>query len=247
MPIAVERTGKTVQDAIHEALEALGVTADDESVVIEVLDEGENKLFGRRPAKVRVTLEVAAVAGLVGENDGYVEYEDDYAEEDEGFVPGEITYEGETGTPEEEDAVAFVAKVLAGIGISARISCTRDEETIRVDAACDDCGSVIGRRGETLDAIQYLSSLAVNRAATDRVRVVVDVGGYRRRREEALVKLAERVAEKVVSSGRSSMLESMNPAERRIVHCALQEYEGVVTYSEGEEPNRRVVVAPRED
>ena len=246
MPASVERTGKTVQDAIHEALEALGVTADDEAVVIEVLDEGENKLFGRRPAKVRVTLEIDRPGPSVGEADGYEAYEDDFAEEDSSEA-GEITYEGDPGTPEEEDATAFVATVLSGIGLTARVSCSREEDTIRVDAACDDCGAVIGRRGETLDAIQYLTSLAVNRTASERVRVVVDVGGYRRRREEALVKLAERVAEKVVQSGKSSVLEPMNPAERRIVHCALQEYDGVVTFSEGEEPNRRVVVAPRED
>jgi len=246
MPVSVEKTGKTVQDAIHEALEALGVTADDENVVIEVLDEGEVRLFGRRAAKVRVTLEVEAPVGKVGMDDGYIEYDDDYAEE-ETYVAGEISYEGETGTPEEEDAVAFVAKVLSGIGLSAKISVTRDEDTVRVDAECEDAGPVIGRRGETLDALQYLCSLAVNRTATNRVRVIVDVGGYRRRREESLVKLAERVAEKVVGSGKPTMLDPMNPAERRIIHCALQEVEGVVTYSEGEEPHRRVVVAPRED
>lgn len=246
MPVSVEKTGKTVQDAIHEALEALGVTADDENVVIEVLDEGENKLFGRRPAKVRVTLDVDASGAAVGEDDGYVEY-DAYAEDEEPLAPGEIRYEGGTGTPEEEEAAAFVGKVLAGIGISATVVVSRDEETVRVEADCDDCGPVIGRRGETLDALQYLCSLSVNRTAAERVRVVVDVGGYRRRREESLVKLAERVAEKVVRSGQSTMLDPMNPAERRIVHCALQDYDGVVTYSEGEEPRRRVVVAPRED
>jgi len=246
MPVSVEKTGKTVQDAIHEALEALGVTADDENVVIEVLDEGEVRLFGRRAAKVRVTLEVEATVGKVGVDDGYIEYDDNYADE-ESYVAGEISYEGETGTPEEEDAVAFVAKVLSGIGLSAKISVTRDEDTVRVDAECEDAGPVIGRRGETLDALQYLCSLAVNRTATNRVRVIVDVGGYRRRREESLVKLAERVAEKVVSSGKPTVLDPMNPAERRIIHCALQEVEGVVTYSEGEEPHRRVVVAPRED
>lgn len=246
MPVSVEKTGKTVQDAIHEALEALGVTADDENVVIEVLDEGENKLFGRRAAKVRVTLETGPQEAAVGEQDGYVDY-DAYAEEDDALPPGEIRYENEAGTPEEETAVAFVAKVLEGIGVSASINCSREEDTVRVEADCDDCGPVIGRRGETLDALQYLCSLAVNRTAAERVRVVVDVGGYRRRREESLVKLAERVAEKVVRSGQCSVLDPMNPAERRIVHCALQDYDGVVTYSEGEEPHRRVVVAPRED
>ncbi len=247
MPVSVEKTGKTVQDAIHEALEALGVTADDENVVIEVLDEGEIRLFGRRAAKVRVTLEVDATVGKVGVDDGYIEYDDSYADEEETYEAGAITYEGEAGTPEEEDAVAFVAKVLSGIGLSAKISASREEDTVRVDAECEDAGPVIGRRGETLDALQYLCSLAVNRTAANRVRVIVDVGGYRRRREESLVKLAERVAEKVVSSGKPTMLDPMNPAERRIIHCALQEVEGVVTYSEGEEPHRRVVVAPRED
>lgn len=227
----VEKTAKTVQMAINEALEELGVTADD--VVIEVLDEGDGGGLlgiGRRPAKVRVSLETEVPETLPD------------AQQQEYY--GDDAYSGDPETPEEAETTAYVAAMLSGIGIHGKISSYREENTLFIDINGNDVGAAIGRHGETLEALQYLASLVANKASEQRVRVVLDIGGYRRRRENTLIGLAERAAEKVVRSGRNYALEPMNPAERRIVHSALQSYPGVTTFSEGEEPDRHVIVAP---
>ena len=106
-----------------------------------------------------------------------------------------------------------------------------------------DLGAVIGRRGETLDAIQQLTSYSVNRGQSKRVRVHVDAEGYRAKREESLQRLAVKVAGKVVKYRKNMTLEPMNAYERHVIHTALQDYKGVTTYSTGVEPNRRTVVA----
>lgn len=232
----VEKSAKTVQIAINEALEELGATVDE--VLIEVLDEGdEGKILGigRRPAKVRVSLDEGA-----GDEAGDVPAED--VEEPAYYGDEAENEEGETG--EESDAVAYVAAILSGIGIHGKISSYWESDSLHIDVSGNDVGAAIGRRGETLDAIQYLTSLVANKSSKDRVRVVLDIGGYRYRRENTLVSMAERAAEAVVSSGRAYALEPMNPAERRIVHSALQSFPGVTTYSEGEEPDRHVIIAP---
>lgn len=106
-------------------------------------------------------------------------------------------------------------------------------------------GILIGRRGETLDAIQYLVNLAVQKKIKDRIRIILDVEGYRTRREQTLIKLANRLADKVLKNNKSIMLEPMNPHERRIIHTALQNKEGIKTYSEGEEPYRKVIITTK--
>lgn len=232
----VEKTARTVQAAINEALEELGATVDD--VLIEVLDEGdEGKILGigRRPAKVRVSLDEGA-AGLPA---------DEPAEDvEEPAYYGDDAENEEPAAGDETDAVAYVAAVLSGIGIHGKISSYWEGDTLHIDVTGNDVGAAIGRRGETLDAIQYLASLVANKVCKERVRVVLDIGGYRYRRESTLIGMAERAAENVVRSGREYSLEPMNPAERRIVHSALQSYPGVTTYSEGEEPDRHVIIAP---
>ncbi len=228
---SVEKSAKTVQLAISEALEELGATADD--VVIEVLDEGDGGGLlgiGRRPAKVRVSLDS--------------ELPETMPDTEPGEYYGDDAYSGDPETPEEAETTAYVAAVLSGIGIHGKISSYREENTLYIDVNGTDVGAAIGRHGETLEALQYLASLVANKVSQDRVRVMLDIGGYRRRRENTLVNMAERAAEKVVRSGRNYSLEPMNPAERRIVHSALQSYPGVTTFSEGEGPERHVIIAP---
>lgn len=228
----VEKTAKTVQIAINEALEELGATVDD--VIIEVLDEGDSGGLlgiGRRPAKVRVSIEADDLEVITE------------PEAPEYF--GDDAYSGDPETPEEAEATAYVASILSGIGIHGKISSYREENTLYIDVNGNDSGAAIGRHGETLEAIQYLASLVANKVSQDRVRVILDIGGYRRRRENTLISMAERAAEKVVQSGRNIELEPMNPAERRIVHSALQSFPGVTTFSEGEEPDRHVIIAPK--
>lgn len=142
----------------------------------------------------------------------------------------------------EKVAFRFLRDVARAIGLDVEISARRDEEYLFFDIRGDELGILIGRRGLTLDALQYLTNLAAGRASNERQRIVVDVEGYRRRREETLQRLAERLAEKVRRSGQSMELEPMSAHERRVIHLALQNSPYVTTYSEGEEPFRKVVI-----
>jgi len=130
---------------------------------------------------------------------------------------------------------------LMGVGVSVAVS--RDVEgNVLVSMQGDTLGILIGRRGETLDALQYLTSLMVNKGSEQYIRVTLDTENYRAKREEALTRLANRMANRAVKTGRKVVLEPMNPYERRILHSALQANEAVTTHSEGEEPNRHVVI-----
>lgn len=130
---------------------------------------------------------------------------------------------------------------LMGVEVAVDVK-TDDEGNIRVNMMGDEQGVLIGRRGETLDALQYLTSLQVNKGRGEYTRVTLDTEGYRARREEALIRLANRMANRAVKTGRRVSLEPMNPYERRILHSALQGNDAVTTHSEGEEPNRHVVI-----
>ena len=149
------------------------------------------------------------------------------------------------GTPADV-ARKFLDGLLVRLGTPAQIEVSenRGEKEIHMDLSGDNMGAVIGRRGETLDALQYLTTIVANRAEDDRWRVVLDTENYRAKRQETLVNLANKTAARVVKYQKAVALEPMNPHERRIIHAALQEVEGVTTYSTGSEPNRKVIVAP---
>ncbi|NLH96591.1 MAG: protein jag [Clostridiaceae bacterium] len=137
----------------------------------------------------------------------------------------------------------FLEDVFGQMAVDVDVETLEDENSVMYRISGKDSGIVIGRRGETLDALQYLTSLVVNKHSNRYVRVTMDVENYREKREETLVRLARRLADKVVRFRRSISLEPMNPYERRIIHSALQNNEFVETYSVGEDPNRKVVIA----
>lgn len=143
-------------------------------------------------------------------------------------------------------AQEFLGKMLSMMGVNAKLSTKEDEESIRINISGNVTGILIGRRGETLDALQYLTSVVYNRKAFHK-RVILDTENYRSKREDALVRLAGRLSSKVRISGEPFALEPMTPYERRILHAALQDDPHVTTCSEGEEPNRYVVVLPKEE
>jgi len=143
----------------------------------------------------------------------------------------------------EERIVAFLTGLLEHMEVSATPRITRDGDTYDVVLEGENLGTLIGRRGETLDAIQQLTGYAVNKNRSKRVRIHMDAENYRARREESLHRLAAKVAGKVVRYHRSVTLEPMNAYERHVIHAALQDYKGVSTHSIGVEPNRRVVVS----
>ncbi len=158
-----------------------------------------------------------------------------------------ISYEAHEEKREEtqEDKTRkFLTGLLDHMGVTAEIEIsTRENGGLNVSLSGENMGAIIGRRGETLDAIQHLTNYSVNRGVEKRMHISVDAENYRSKREESLVRLAEKMAAKAVKYRRSMALEPMNSYERHVIHTALQDYEGVTTSSTGTEPNRRVVVS----
>lgn len=146
----------------------------------------------------------------------------------------------------EKLATDFITGLLEKMGVEGEVKTLPQVECdqLRLEISGPDMGPIIGRRGDTLDAIQYLGSLILNNALDEHVRLSVNTENYREKRAESLERLARKMAMKVVKSHRSMTLEPMNPYERRIIHAALQDFNGVTTYSTGTEPGRRVVIAP---
>ena len=205
----MEITGRSVEDAIKNALSELNVTED--KIEVEVIDEGNKGLFkiiGVKPAKIRVT------------------------------VKRDYIYEAKT----------FLRDVLDAMGIKAEIRIKEENDIISINLTGPNMGIIIGYRGETLDSLQYLISLVINKGHDiEYKRVILDTENYRTKRQETLKRLAEKTAYKVKRNGKSFKLEPMNPYERRIIHSALQDNPFVKTFSEGEEPYRRVVVDLKKD
>ena len=225
MEKTVTKTAKTVDEAIAAALEELGVSREDAKIEVITEPAGGFLGLGSKEAEVKVTADIE-------EEEEVVYYGDDES------------YEGDAVTEAEDAAVKFVAEVLSGIGIHGNMDSYREDDSIYISVSGADCGAAIGRHGETLEAISYMTNLIANRHSEERVHVHLDVGGYRRHREQILKNLADKAASKAKRTGRKVAMESMNPAERRIVHSYLQNVDGVTTHSEGEEPDRRVIVTP---
>ncbi|MCR5617826.1 MAG: protein jag [Clostridiales bacterium] len=229
MEKSITKTGKTVEEAIAAALEELGVS--EENAKIEVLSESKGGFLGigNKEAEVKVTADVN-------------EEDKDPEDEEVVYYGDDENFEGDAVSEAEDAAVRFVAEVLSGIGIHGNMDSYREDDTIYISVSGNDCGSAIGRHGETLEAITYMTTLIANKHSEERVRVHLDVGGYRKHREQVLINLANKAAYKVKKTGRKVVMEPMNPSERRLVHSHLQSVNGVDTHSEGEEPNRRIIV-----
>ena len=227
----LEKSGKTEEAAIAAALEELGLDRDDVSV--EIVERAKSGFLGigASPAVIRVQYEAP---------DEETEQEAAPAEAQAPAAEPEASVE-----PESYARIrTFVSGLLEHMGIQAQIDITaRDNGGVNVNLSGSGMGAVIGRRGETLDAIQHLTNYAVNRGSDKHMHISVDAESYRAKREESLVRLAEKMAAKAVKYKRSMALEPMNSYERHIIHAALQDYEGVTTSSTGTEPNRRVVVS----
>ena len=223
--IQAEGAGETVGEAKWAALrelERLQPGLDKSSVRFQVLSEGERGLLGVGYEPARVLASVAR---------------------DDGAVP-------RAGTPDPEGPVAartreVLERIVEGIGVRCRIDLHEAEDTLVATCTGGNLGLLIGKHGQTIDAVQYLVNAAVSRAfPDDRKQVVVDASGYRARREATLAAIAHRSAERAVQFGGRVELEPMTAVERKVVHVALKDYPGVETTSEGTEPNRFVVVMP---
>lgn len=201
----IEVEGKTVDEALTEALIKLETTSD--KIEYEVIEKGSAGLFGlfnTKKAKIRIRKKETI----------------------------------------EDAAISFLSDVFQKMGLEVDIQVKADyeERVLNVDLVGSEMGILIGKRGQTLDSLQYLLSLVVNKKSTTHLRVKLDTENYRERRKKTLETLAFNISAKVKRSGRPVKLEPMNPYERRVIHSALQNDRYVTTKSEGEEPNRRVVV-----
>ncbi len=185
-----------------------------ENADIRILEEGKKKLFGSIPAKVEIG------------------------------VPEAETVEEKAEETDGERAVAFLGGLFEILNIEAVSQLVSEDKKIEINVVAANSQAVIGKHGATLDAIQTLAGAVANKGRDDYKRVVVDCENYRESREATLNRLAENLASKAIRLGKKIKLEAMNPYERRIIHAALSEYEGIKTESEGKEPNRYVVIVP---
>jgi spoIIIJ-associated protein len=225
--LVVEATGETVGEAKWAALRELERQApglDKAAVRFEVLSEGERGLLGVGYAPARVLAQLPADA--IGT-----------APEPAAPRAGESELAA--------DARGLVERITAAIGVDARVDVREDDETVTVTASGHELGMLIGRHGQTIDAIQYLLNAIVWRGYGDaRKEIVVDAAGYRERRRETLETLAVESAERALRALERVELEPMTAVERKVVHLRLKDFDGVETTSEGAEPNRYVVVLP---
>jgi spoIIIJ-associated protein len=221
MNLQVEATGETVGEAKWAALRELEKQhpgLDKSSVHFQVVTEGERGLLGVGFAPARVIASVSAEA-----------------------VEAEPVDESELAA----DARELVTRIIEGIGVTARIDIEEDDDVITVSAVGPDLGMLIGRHGQTIDAVQYLANAVMwRRHPDDRKEVVVDAAGYRDRRRASLEALAVRSAERALADLEAVELDPMTAVERKVVHLRLKDFDGVETTSEGTEPNRYVVVKP---
>jgi len=226
MELQVEATGETVGEAKWSALRELERQQpglDKSAVRFQVVSEGERGLLGVgfTPARVIATVPADAVAEQVS-----------------------------AAVPKDESELAaeareLVQRIVDGIGVNAHVSADEDDEAITLSCDGPDLGMLIGRHGQTIDAIQYLANAAMYRGrAEERKDVVVDAAGYRGRRRASLEALAVRSAERALADAEAVELEPMTAIERKVVHVRLKEFDGVETSSEGTEPNRFVVITP---
>ncbi len=229
---SLEMRGRTEDEAIAAALKELGLDRDDVSV--QVVERAKSGFLGigASPAVIRVEYEAP-------------DEPEEKAEEAAPIVE-EKAEKAAAPIDECDDYKAirsFLTGLLERMGTEAEIEISPRDKGVSVNLSGPGMGAVIGRRGETLDAIQHLTNYVVNRSTDKHLHISVDAESYRAKREESLVRLAEKMAAKVIRYKRSMALEPMNSYERHIIHTALQNYEGVTTSSTGTEPNRRVVVS----
>ncbi|BAL84530.1 putative single-stranded nucleic acid binding protein [Selenomonas ruminantium subsp. lactilytica TAM6421] len=244
MASVVEATGKTVADALKSALQQLGCTEVD--VDYEVLEEPSKGFLGffGKDAKVKVTKKETVVEKAVVKEvkaEAEVKTAVPAAEEKNAVVK-----DYPSATEQLARAEKFLRDVFAAMNIEVTWQQSEAEDGVVFNLEGDNLGILIGKHGQTLDSLQYLVNLTANRGVAEgRVRIIIDIEGYRSRREETLMRLAGHLAEKACRIGEEVHLEPMNRHERKIIHMALQDNRRVSTYSTGDEPRRYVVIVPR--
>ena len=261
----VIKTGKSVDEAVREALSELNISR--ENAEIEILDEGQKGflgLIGSKNATVKVWPKEDETKSILNE----IFNEEIETEKSQEAVHKDVELEIENKEvsteeiqefddadeslksieEENEDildaARDFISKILETFELENIVEMELKDNVLNINVNGDEnrLGILIGKRGVTLDSIQYILNLIVNKKSSRYIRVNLDSSGYREKRKETLINLAKKMANKVTKTGRSVKLEPMNSYERKIIHTALQDYEGVLTHSEGKDPFRKVVI-----
>lgn len=223
----VEFTGKTVDDAITEACQKYTITSD--RLEYEVIEKGTAGIFGfaAKPAIIKARVF------------------DPNAPKEEKKIEPEVKREEEPAVcVPAADPKEFLSKVFDAMNMNVGINVETVDNEMNIDLYGDEMGVLIGKRGQTLDSLQYLTSIVVNKGRKEYIRVKIDTENYRSRRKETLENLAKNLAYKAKRTKNPVSLEPMNPYERRIIHSALQNDKYVSTHSEGEEPFRKVIITP---
>lgn len=242
-----EKWGTSIDEAVKLALEDLNLTED--KVTVTVLEQPSKGFFGIGSKLAKVRVEKKTDKKPIDPVSASVEEEKDAKPQKESKNSWEEKPVKEIIKPEENltalenhEAIDFLKDITKNMGLNLDITAKKGEKTIYLDIKGKDAGTIIGKRGQTLDAVQYLTSLIVNKNTDKYIRVVVDAENYRSKREKTLQKLANRLAAKVIKNSRSVRLEPMNPYERKVIHSTLQGNVKVATRSEGDEPYRRVII-----
>ena len=228
-----EFTGKTVDDAVEAGLAELGIELEDAD--IRVLEEGKKKLFGSVKARVEIAPKTATAEGQK-DNENVANEQ-----------PVNTVTSSSAQKTDGERTVEFLEGLFKMLKITACTELVAEGEKVEINVTAGKSTTVIGKHGAMLDAIQTLAGAVANTGREDYKRVVVDCENYREKREQTLQKLAGNLAEKAMRLQRKIQLEPMNPYERRIIHSALADAEGVKTESAGKEPNRYVVIVPENE
>ena len=240
--VSIEMTGKTVDEALEAALAELHTTK--ENVDVEILEEPKDGLFGLfggRKARIKVTVKIAPADEKAAEQS-----EKSLTENTETIAAVEAKATKTVVNNDEAVKMAkdFLMKIFAAMKIQVVMEkfVSKEDGSVTFKLHGADMGILIGKHGQTLDSLQYLTNLVANKHSAERIRIMIDIEDYRERRAHTLTRLALRLAERVKRSGDRVVLEPMNPHERKIIHMALQNDNRVNTLSEGEDPYRRVVI-----
>ncbi|MCR5509114.1 MAG: protein jag [Lachnospiraceae bacterium] len=225
-----EFRGKTVEDAITEACQKFTVTSD--RLDYEVIEKGSNGFLGIG------TKSAVIKARALGENEEKP-VKENKAGQEQAAKSAELKSSDITV---ENDPKEFLDQVFKAMGLNVDVKVELINNDMSIELSGDEMGVLIGKRGQTLDSLQYLTSLVVNKGSSEYIRVKVDTENYRKRRKDTLENLAKNLAYKVKRTKKPVSLEPMNPYERRVIHSALQNDKYVSTHSEGDEPYRRVVI-----
>jgi spoIIIJ-associated protein len=241
-----EKRAKSVEEAISEALSELGISK--ENADIQIVQEPSKGFLGlgAKEAVVRVSKKSSASAKTQAEPIE-VKSEQETAPEQINAEPAAEKPENTNNSSKSpvEEAKTFISSILNAMGLDVKVDAVLEDGVVNVNLEGENMGIVIGKRGDTLDSLQYLTSLVINRNSDDYVKVSIDTENYRAKRAETLIALSNKLAARVIKTGKKFPLEEMNPYERRIIHANLQDNDAVTTYSVGQEPHRRVVIAPK--